>query len=119
MDAMEVAAVGQTRINESSMLKNAEKVVKVPVKVEAPPEPEPVMTAEELQRDLQQLREALDRMVANTRFTYYVNEKIDQFVVRIVDRDTDNVIKEIPSREIQRMHENIQEAIGLIFDTLI
>jgi flagellar protein FlaG len=119
MDAMEVAAAGQIRTIDTSLITTNDKPVRPVVKHEPEPKAEPVLTAEDMQKDLRLLKEALDRVVKNTRFTYHVNEKIDQFVVRIVDKDTDNVIKEIPSREIQRMHENIQEAVGLIFDTLI
>lgn len=119
MDAMEVAIAGQTRSPDSSLVTSADKPVKPVARPEAEVKAEPLYSAEDMQKDLRLLKEALDRVVENTRFTYYVNEKIDQFVVRIVDKDTDNVIKEIPSREIQRMHENIQEAIGLIFNELI
>lgn len=118
MDAMDVVHNGQARINES-LLTSSDKPVRTVPQPEPEVKAEPAANIEQMQKDLRLLREALDRVIKNTRFTYYVNEKIDQFVVRIIDKETDNVIKEIPSREIQRMHENIQEAIGLIFDELI
>ena len=59
---------------------------------------------------------ALDRIIKNTRFKYVLKDTLDYFVVRIIDRDTDKIIREIPSKELQRVHEGIEEALGLLFD---
>ena len=69
--------------------------------------------------DKQRVKAALDRIVRNTRFQYAVKDKLGYFVVRIIDRDTDKVIREIPSKELQRVHEGIDEVLGLLFDELI
>ncbi|MBI9100189.1 MAG: flagellar protein FlaG, partial [Spirochaetaceae bacterium] len=29
---------------------------------------------------------------------------------------TDKVIKQIPSEELQKLHDNLQEALGILFD---
>jgi flagellar protein FlaG len=116
MDTMDVSAIGHLRnsdVRPPSSQKQQRKVVHLPLpkkKVEVP---------ELSQQQLSRMRAALDRVIKNTRYSYSVNEKLGMVVVRIIDRDTDNVIKEIPAREIQRMHENIQEAVGLLFDTQI
>jgi len=84
---------------------------KTPVKLArtAPP-PEP---------DKEQVKAALDKVIRNTRFQYILKDELDYFVVRIIDKDTDKVIREIPSKELQRIHEGIAEAIGLLFDEVI
>jgi len=71
------------------------------------------------QLNLKELEMALTSAVKNTRFSYRVVDSTDMIVVRIIDRNTDEVIKEIPGEEIQKLHENLQEAIGLLFDTQI
>lgn len=68
--------------------------------------------------DLHETKRILDEFTANTRFSYSVNEKIDRFVVKIIDKDTDKVVKEIPSRELQNVHENLREAIGIFIDKM-
>jgi len=68
------------------------------------------------QLNLKELELALTKAVKNTRFSYRVIDNIDMIVVKIIDRNTDEVIKEIPGEEIQKLHENLQEAIGLLFD---
>ncbi len=37
-------------------------------------------------------------------------------VVKVIDGNTDKVIKELPPKELQRVHMRIREAIGLLLD---
>ena len=62
------------------------------------------------------MRMALDRAIKNTRFQYDIKDKIGYFVVRIIDKDTDKVIREIPSKEIQTVREHIEQVLGILFD---
>jgi uncharacterized FlaG/YvyC family protein len=62
-------------------------------------------------RDLKQVSEAFNR-----RLSFSVNEKIGQVVVKVIDNDTDKVVREIPPTELQHVYERIREAIGLLFD---
>jgi len=55
----------------------------------------------------------------NKRLRFYVNEEIDRVIVKVIDAETDKVIKEIPPEEIQRLVARIEEAIGLLFDEMI
>lgn len=71
------------------------------------------------QLNLMELEVALSKAVKNTRFSYRVDDNMDMIVVKIIDRSTDEVIKEIPGEEIQKLHENLQKAIGLLFDRQI
>ncbi|MBP7095269.1 MAG: flagellar protein FlaG [Spirochaetia bacterium] len=62
-------------------------------------------------RELAQMTIAFDR-----RLQFSLNEKLGQVVVKVIDADTDKVIKEIPPAEIQEVHERIREVIGILFD---
>jgi flagellar protein FlaG len=62
-------------------------------------------------RDLQRVSEAFDR-----RLSFSFNEKLDQVVVKVIDNDTDKVVREIPPVELQQVYERIREVIGLLFD---
>jgi len=55
----------------------------------------------------------------NHRVELSVNEVIDQVVIKVVDKDTDRIIKEIPPEEIQHMIARIKETIGLLVDEKI
>lgn len=71
-----------------------------------------------LDLDMKELEKSLDEMTRGTRYSYSINKKLNLFVVKIIDKKTDSVIKEIPSNELQRVHENIQKAVGILFDGL-
>ncbi len=57
--------------------------------------------------------------VFNKRLRFSVNEELNQVVVKVIDSQTDKVIKEIPPEAVQRMHVRIREAIGLLIDEII
>jgi flagellar protein FlaG len=62
-------------------------------------------------RDIQRVSEAFNR-----RLSFSINEKLGQVVVKVIDNDTDTVVREIPPTELQHVYERIREAIGLLFD---
>lgn len=60
----------------------------------------------------------LERVSAafNRRLSFTLNEKLGQVVVKVVDANTDKVVREIPPEELQRVYERIREVVGLLFD---
>jgi flagellar protein FlaG len=62
-------------------------------------------------RELQRVSETFNR-----RLSFSLNEKLGQVVVKIIDNDTDKVVREIPPVELQRCDERIREVLGLLFD---
>jgi flagellar protein FlaG len=62
-------------------------------------------------RDLQRISEAFNR-----RLSFSLNEKLGQVVVKVIDNDTDKVVREIPPTELQHVYERIREVMGLLFD---
>ncbi|MBU8913260.1 MAG: flagellar protein FlaG [Spirochaetales bacterium] len=68
--------------------------------------------------DIDQIAEDL-RIVSsafNHRLEFSINRELDLVVVKVIDKQTDKVIKELPPEEIQRLHVRIGEAIGLLID---
>jgi len=55
----------------------------------------------------------------NRRVQLSVNETINQVIIKVVDSETDKVIKEIPAEEIQHLIARIKETIGLLVDEKI
>lgn len=58
-------------------------------------------------------------LIFNKRLSFSVNEAIDRIVVKVIDTETDKVVKEIPPAEIQKLVARIEEAIGLLVDETI
>lgn len=52
----------------------------------------------------------------NKRLAFSLNEKLGQVVVKVIDTDTDKIIREIPPKELQHVHERIREVLGILFD---
>lgn len=65
----------------------------------------------QLTRELREVTRAF-----NKRLSFSYNEDLEQMVVKVIDRETDTVIKELPPSELQRVHLRIREAIGLLLD---
>lgn len=71
--------------------------------------------------DIQKLIDSMTEITRNfdKRLSYYFNKELNQIIVKVIDRNTDKVIKEIPAEDLQRVHKHIQKAIGLLFDERI
>ena len=70
-----------------------------------------VVDISRIAEEMQLVADALNR-----RLSFSLNRELDQVVVKVIDRKTDKVIKELPPEELQRMHVRIREAIGLLID---
>lgn len=70
-----------------------------------------------VEQNLKEL-EGLTRFL-NRRLKFSFNEELQQVVVKIVEGDTDKVIKVLPPEEIQKLHLRIRETLGILFDQLI
>jgi len=72
----------------------------------------------QIKADAQQLQKLSD-MVMGRKLQFNVNEELGSIVVKVVDPSTNQVIKEIPSADIQRIKISIRKAIGVLFDEMI
>ena len=77
-----------------------------------------ISATEDTSVDLETLVSDLDRLTSafDKRLKFSINRELGQVVVKVIDRQTDKVIKELPPREIQRLHVRLREAIGLLID---
>ena len=72
----------------------------------------------QIKADAQQLQKLSD-MVMGRKLQFNVNEELGSIVVKVVDPSTNQVIKESPSADIQRLKISIRKAIGILFDEMI
>ena len=73
---------------------------------------------EEIKKELQHLTEQLNREISplNTGLEFKYNDKIDNFSVFVIDKQTDKVIREIPSKDALKLMEKMKELVGMLFD---
>ena len=57
--------------------------------------------------------------VFNRKLKFSIDRQSDQVIVKVVDAETDKVIKEIPPEELKRLYAKMKEAMGVIIDTII
>ena len=55
-------------------------------------------------------------LALNRRLKFEVDHESHEVTVKVIDGETDKVIKILPPEELQRLHDNIKEAIGFLFD---
>ncbi|WP_018930997.1 flagellar protein FlaG [Gracilibacillus lacisalsi] len=56
---------------------------------------------------------------SNTSIRYELHDKLDRYYVTIVDRDTDEVVKEIPPKKMLDVYASMAELMGFIVDEKI
>nr|AGS52993.1 putative flagellin FlaG [uncultured bacterium contig00030] len=55
-------------------------------------------------------------LVFNKKLRFEVDHASNEVIVKVIDKETDKVIKELPPEELQRLHSNLKETIGILFD---
>ncbi|MBO4857309.1 MAG: flagellar protein FlaG [Treponema sp.] len=72
----------------------------------------------EIKADSQQLQK-MSEMVDGRKLQFNVNKELGSVVVKIIDSNTNQVLKEIPSEDMQKLKLRIRKAIGNLFDEVI
>lgn len=79
-----------------------------------PPAPKPEISPEQYLDEILNMTSSL-----NKKLKFSINRELGQVIVKVLDRDTDKVIKEIPPAELQRLHARMKETLGVLFDQQI
>ena len=72
----------------------------------------------QIKEDSQQLQKMYE-MVDGRKLQFNVNKELGSVVVRVVDSNTNQVLKEIPSEDMQKLKLRLRKAIGNLFDAKI
>ncbi|MBO8164302.1 MAG: flagellar protein FlaG [Brevibacillus sp.] len=68
----------------------------------------------EMEREIEGLNKWLQSRGTHIKFT--LHEKLNEYYVQIVSDETNEVIREIPSKKIMDISAKLQEMIGLLID---
>ena len=69
---------------------------------------------EKVAADLEQFSLAFNR-----RLKFEIDHESKEVTVKVIDNETDKVIKVLPPEELQRLHRRIRETLGLLFDSMV
>ena len=64
--------------------------------------------------DLERISLAFDR-----RLKFIIDQESREILIKVIDNETDKVIKVLPPEELQKLHHRIRETVGFLFDTLV
>ena len=89
-----------------------------PVEVHANEEFTVVLPGERDTKDIEAKVADLERvsLAFNRKLQFVVDHETNQILVKVIDPETDKVIKILPPEELQRLHSKIKETIGFLFD---
>ncbi len=70
---------------------------------------------------MKELQDAVDSLnkfleTKTTHLKFQLHEKLQKYYVQIVDDNTDEVVKEIPSKKLLDVAAKIQEMVGILVD---
>ena len=87
--------------------------------------PNGAQVAQNIEQSVAQTKEAsqqlqkLSEIVSDNKLQFSVNKELGSVVVSIVDSNTNQVIKQIPSEDMVKLKLRIRKAIGSMFDEVI
>jgi flagellar protein FlaG len=71
--------------------------------------------------DIKQTTADLERigLAFNRRLKFIIDQESKEVIIKVIDNETDKVIKVLPPEELQRLHSRIRETIGFLFDRMV
>jgi flagellar protein FlaG len=69
---------------------------------------------EELRKTLEEINESLK--MKNIALNYSIDDKTEEIVVKVIEKSSDRVIRQILPEEALRLRGHIEELLGMIFD---
>jgi flagellar protein FlaG len=75
------------------------------------PEKKPVIEIHTVASHLEQVS-----LTFNKKLRFEVDHQSHEVIVKVIDPLTDKVVKVLPPEELRRLHNQIEEMIGLLFD---
>jgi flagellar protein FlaG len=107
---MSVANVGFTTISPPTFHEQGQSIKMPPVQAEKKVKPHISSTAADLEKI---------SLAFNRKLQFVVDHGSNQVIIKVIDKETDKVIKELPPEELQRLHRHLKEAIGLLFNEMV
>ena len=112
---MDAAAVQEIRQEKRPPLPMEQKAAFEQIEASLPGNRKaPTIDLKQTTLDLEQISLAFNR-----RLKFEINQDSRQVIVKVIDNETDKVIKVLPPEELQRLHSRIRETIGFLFDRMV
>ncbi|MBC7197371.1 MAG: flagellar protein FlaG [Deferribacterales bacterium] len=70
---------------------------------------------EQVKSAVEDLNKTLQNL--NVKRQFEVDKEVDKVIVKVIDSEQKEVIRQIPSEEALKLSKNVREMIGLLFDS--
>ena len=74
------------------------------------------LSEEEMSRLAQEIQARLDSIGGNLRLGLGTDEKTDSIVARITEKNTGEVVRQIPSEDLLELKSKLEDLVGMLFD---
>ncbi len=75
---------------------------------------ERVVTVEEVEKVVYSTNDLLQRL--NTELRVELDDELDMVVVKVIDSESQEVVRQIPAEEFVELSKRMKDAIGMLFD---
>jgi flagellar protein FlaG len=115
-----MAMDGRTYYNSASAVKTQKATVELPKKPadSADVAKDIAQNLADVKASVAQLQKLSDITMGH-KLQFAVNDELGEIIVKVVDPNNNQVIKEIPSEDVQKMQARMKKVIGLLFDEMI
>ena len=110
---MNIAMVGTNNVTQavSVPVASPKRIVTVQTSAGA----ETAASTEQVRRMVEEIQSQIQRMNVSLEFSHY-GGRGEKIAVVVTDKATGEVIREIPSRQLQNLYNSINDLVGIIFD---
>ncbi len=74
------------------------------------------ISREEMEEAVKEVQSKFDTMGRSYIFGYHKDKETESIVAKLTDRETEEVIKQIPPERILELREKMEDIMGLLFD---
>lgn len=108
----------QIRPIESSTIHQSDKQAYIKGTVNSKEKPEPIIVSEITQEELKETVEKANQFLLGlkTQFDFKIHEGTGRTVVRLIDKQTHEVVKEIPPEKMLDILESVWDSAGILVD---
>lgn len=109
-EANPVQTTSQAKMADSARAEIAERVVTQKAALNV----DPARSAERLSEVIEDLNQRIESLGRNLGFR--IDDKVNRSIVTVVNRETGEVVRQIPTEVVVRVAHSIEDLKGLLFD---
>lgn len=78
----------------------------------------PGIEGQSISRDLKQAVVDMEQvgLTFNKKLQFVVDHQSQEVIIKVIDKETDRVVKVLPPEELQRLHRKLKETIGFLLN---